>query len=53
LLFGAEFWRRVIDLEALADFGTISPEDVGLLQFVDTAADAFRIVRDFYREEPA
>lgn len=53
LLFGAEFWRRVIDLEALADFGTISPEDVGLLQFVDTAADAFKIVRDFYREEPA
>ncbi|MCB1447993.1 MAG: LOG family protein [Rhizobiaceae bacterium] len=53
LLFGAEFWRRVIDLEALAEFGTIAPEDVELLQFVDTAAEAFRIVQDFYREEPA
>lgn len=53
LLFGGEFWRNVINLGALAEFGTISPEDVNLLQFVDTATDAFRIIKDFYREEPA
>jgi uncharacterized protein (TIGR00730 family) len=53
LLFGVEFWRRVINLEALAEFGTISPEDVTLMQSVDTADEAFRIIQDFYREEPA
>ena len=53
LLFGVEFWRRVINLEALAEFGTISPEDVTLMQSVDTAQEAFKIIQDFYREEPA
>ena len=53
LLFGVEFWQRVINLEALAEFGTISPEDVALMQSVDTAQEAFRIIQDFYREEPA
>lgn len=53
LLFGAEFWRRVVNFEALAEFGTISPEDVSLMQVVDTAQEAFKIIKDFYREEPA
>jgi uncharacterized protein (TIGR00730 family) len=53
LLFGVEFWRRVINLEALAEFGTISPEDVSLMQSVDTAQEAFKVIQDFYREEPA
>ncbi|MGV3551071.1 LOG family protein [Rhizobium sp.] len=52
LLFGAEFWRKVINFEALAEFGTISPEDLALMQTVDTADEAFKIVQDFYREEP-
>lgn len=53
LLFGVEFWRKVVNFEALAEFGTIAPEDVALMQTVDTAAEAFRIIQDFYREEPA
>jgi uncharacterized protein (TIGR00730 family) len=53
LLFGTDFWRRVVNLEALAEFGTISSDDVALLQTVDTADEAFKIIRDFYREEPA
>jgi uncharacterized protein (TIGR00730 family) len=50
ILFGESFWRRVIDFEALAEFGTIAPEDVDLVKFVDTAAEAFGVVTDFYRE---
>ena len=53
LLFGVEFWRKIINLEALAEFGTIAPEDVELLHFVDTADDAFQLIRNFYREDPA
>jgi len=45
LLFGEEFWRRIIDWEALADAGTISPEDLELFRFVETADQAWEIIR--------
>ncbi|WP_281968705.1 LOG family protein [Roseovarius nanhaiticus] len=47
LLFGEEFWRRIINWEALADAGTISDEDLKLFQFVETAADAVRIIDEW------
>ncbi|WP_170457342.1 TIGR00730 family Rossman fold protein [Ruegeria arenilitoris] len=50
LLFGREFWERVINWEALADAGTISEEDLDLFRFVDTAQEAVDIIE---RWEPA
>jgi len=49
LLFGAKFWSRVINLDALAEEGTISPDDPDLLTFVDTAEEAWAVVRRFYK----
>jgi predicted Rossmann-fold nucleotide-binding protein len=40
LLFGEEFWRRIVDWDALADAGTIAPEDLDLFRFVETADQA-------------
>ena len=48
LLFGKTFWNRVINLEALAEEGTISPDDFKLFSFVDTADEAWEIVRQAY-----
>lgn len=48
ILFGERFWREIIDFDSLADFGTIAPEDLDLLNFVDTAADAWKIIQQFY-----
>jgi uncharacterized protein (TIGR00730 family) len=48
LLFGTEFWSRVINLEALAEEGTISPDDVKLFRMVDTADEAWECVRKAY-----
>jgi uncharacterized protein (TIGR00730 family) len=48
ILFGEEFWRRVINFEALAEEGTISPNDLDLITFVDTAEDGWQAIRDFY-----
>ncbi|WP_375143275.1 LOG family protein [Pelagibacterium sp. H642] len=48
LLFGKAFWNRVINLEALAEEGTISPDDFKLFSFVDTADEAWDIVRQTY-----
>jgi hypothetical protein len=40
LLFGEDFWRGIINWDALADAGTISAEDLSLFQFVETADEA-------------
>ena len=40
LLFGRDFWNRIIDWEALAEAGTIGAEDLELFRYVDTAAEA-------------
>jgi uncharacterized protein (TIGR00730 family) len=40
LLFGTEFWQRIVNWDALADSGTICREDLGLFRYVDTADQA-------------
>ncbi|MBN9304475.1 MAG: 3-isopropylmalate dehydrogenase [Devosia sp. 67-54] len=49
LLFGIEFWNNVINFDALAQAGTISPEDPKLFTVVDSAEDGWSVVRDFYK----
>ena len=49
LLFGKEFWSRVINFDALADEGTISRKDLELFQFVETADEAWDIIQEFYQ----
>ncbi|HKL05925.1 MAG TPA: TIGR00730 family Rossman fold protein [Roseovarius sp.] len=51
LLFGEAFWRRIINWEALSDAGTISPEDLELFRFVDTAQEAVQIIDDWYADD--
>ena len=40
LLFGQSFWEKIINWPALAEAGTISPEDLKLFRFVETAREA-------------
>ncbi|SFD03082.1 LOG family protein [Tropicimonas isoalkanivorans] len=44
LLFGSEFWAKVINFDALADVGTISREDLTLFRIVDTADEAIEAI---------
>jgi uncharacterized protein (TIGR00730 family) len=44
LLFGEKFWRDVINWEALAEAGTIAPEDLHLFRFVETADAALEVM---------
>ena len=48
ILFGSEFWHRIVNWQALADFGTIAPEDIELISFVETADEAWKIIGDYY-----
>ena len=47
LLFGRSFWERVLNWEALAEAGTISPEDLDLFQYVETAEEAMAAIDGF------
>ena len=49
LLFGKDFWTRVIDFGALAREGTISPEDLELFTWCETADEAWGHIADFYQ----
>jgi uncharacterized protein (TIGR00730 family) len=51
LLFGKAFWERVINFEELMLEGVISPKDLDLFQFVETAEDAWREISIFYELE--
>ena len=44
LLFGREFWERVINFNALVEEATISPKDLDLFSFVETAEEAWKII---------
>lgn len=47
LLFGKDFWKRIIDWEALSDAGTISADDLELFRFVETAEEALAAMDDW------
>ena len=48
LLFGREYWQRVINFDAMVDEGTIDPEDLDLFQYVETASEAWAVIKSFY-----
>ncbi|MBA3863218.1 MAG: lysine decarboxylase [Erythrobacter sp.] len=48
ILFGKDFWTRVIDFEALAEEGTISKSDLDLFTWCETAEEAWACIADFY-----
>ena len=48
LLFGREFWTRLIDFDWLIETGMISPGDVNLFRFVETAEEAWEQLSAHY-----
>src|SRR5579863_9319703 len=45
VIYGTEYWKRVLNMEALVDTGAISPKDLELFQYADTPEQAFEILR--------
>ncbi|WP_241233648.1 LOG family protein [Altericroceibacterium xinjiangense] len=48
LLFGKDFWTRVIDFSALAREGVISARDLDLITWCETAEEAWERIAEFY-----
>jgi len=42
LMFGRGYWERIIDFHALVEEGVISPDDLDIFSYVDTAEEAWQ-----------
>ena len=49
ILFGTDYWKRLMNFEVLVEEGAISPEDLDLFHYCDDPDDAWRIIREFYQ----
>lgn len=47
LLYGSEYWKEVINFEALVKYGMISPSDLKLFEYVDDPEAALALLQDW------
>lgn len=45
ILYGKNFWNKIIDFKALIKYGMISPDDMNLFSFADSPKEAFDILK--------
>ena len=48
LLFGRAFWEKLVNFQHLVDTGMISPGDLGLFHYVETAEQAWELLAAHY-----
>ena len=46
VLYGADFWNRVISFDTLVEYGTISRDDLKLFKVCDTVEESFNYIID-------
>jgi len=46
VIYGRDYWNKVINLDALVDAGTISPDDRDLFCFVDSPEEGFQVLTE-------
>jgi len=49
VLFGSDYWKRLINFDLLIEEGAIAPTDLDLFQYADDPSDAWDIIKNFYR----
>jgi hypothetical protein len=49
VLFGSDYWKRLVHFDVLLDEGVISPQDLDLFHYADTPEAAWEAIRSFYR----
>ncbi|RYF42358.1 MAG: TIGR00730 family Rossman fold protein [Comamonadaceae bacterium] len=49
VLFGSEYWKRLLNFDLLIEEGVISPADLDLFVYADDAQTAWDHIRKFYR----
>ena len=49
VLFGTDYWKRLLNFDVLIEEGVISPDDMKLIQWADDPQQAWEIIKQFYR----
>ena len=49
VLFGSDYWKRLINFDVLIDEGVISPQDLDLFTYADEPEVAWDAIRSFYK----
>ncbi len=52
VLFGRDYWDRLVNWEMFVEEGTIDPDDLNLISYAESAQEVWGIINDFYRERP-
>jgi uncharacterized protein (TIGR00730 family) len=50
LLYGKEFWQRVVNFEALVEEGVVSAKDLDIFTYCETAEEGWDCVQRFYQD---
>ena len=50
LLYGKDFWQRVVNFDALVEEGVISAKDLDIFTYCETAEEGWECVQRFYQE---
>ena len=48
VLFGTDYWKRLINIDAMVEEGVIAAEDLKLFQYVDEPEAAWAVIQKFY-----
>jgi len=46
VIYGRDYWNRVLSFQALADWGAIAPQDMEHFTMVDSPEEGFEVLRD-------
>jgi uncharacterized protein (TIGR00730 family) len=52
VLYGSQYWREIVDFEAMARHGMIAAADLDLFHFVDTPDEALTLLRERLPSHP-
>ena len=45
IIYGSEYWNKIINFQAFVDAGAVSPQDLDLFKIVDSPEEAFEFLR--------
>jgi uncharacterized protein (TIGR00730 family) len=48
VLFGTDYWKRLLNMDVMLEEGVISPGDLALFHYVDQPEAAWDVIRQFY-----
>ena len=48
VLFGTDYWKRLVNMDVMVEEGAISAADLELFSYVDEPLEAWNVISSFY-----